>query len=346
MAPLSPSPAPNLNDKWLRLLGIPLVSVVMHIVFDGMPRQYDSALASHFLFGVFITVLLWEGNRFIFVRARRWFPNYEHTVRRLVVQTLSSIVFTFVATLFLNELHRVLLAVPLANDGELFTGFLLKLVPTFMVTLVYESVYFFGEWKKNLQRSEALARASMQSELETLRSQLDPHFLFNSLNTLAALIEEENEPAQNYLEQLADVYRYVLVSRDKSTVTLREEMAFVDAYLYLNKTRFRGDLQVERHIAPAAYAAQVAPLSVQMLVENAIKHNVISPERPLRVSLTTETDAPYMRVENNVQPKTGLEQSTKVGLSNIISRYRLLSAQPVEVLRDNNLFTVRVPLLD
>jgi hypothetical protein len=345
MAPTLTPPVPALNDKWLRLLGIPVVSFTMHIVFDGWPREVSWPVVNGFLFGLFITVLLWEGNRAIFVLMRRLFPHYDQTVRRLVVQTLSSLAFTFVATLFLNELHRLLFGVPLCAEDELLGAFLGKLVPTLLVTSFYESIYFFGEWKKNLQRSEALARASLQSELETLRSQLDPHFLFNSLNTLAALIEDDNEPAHTYLEQLADVYRYVLVSRDKTTVPLREEMAFVEAYLYLNKTRFRDDLQVEQHIAPAAYATSVAPLSLQMLVENAIKHNVISPESPLRVTLTTEADSHYVRVENNVQPKTGLEQSTKVGLRNIISRYRLLSAQPVEVRREDGLFTVRVPLL-
>lgn len=334
-----------MNDKWLRLIGIPVVSLIMHTVFDGLPQRYDQALLLDLLFGLFITALLWEGNRAIIVLMRRLSPRYDQTTRRLVLQTLSSIAFTFPATILINELHRFIFKVPLCPEGHLFTSFLLKLVPTFMVTSFYESIYFFGEWKKNFQRSEALARAGIQSELAALRSQLDPHFLFNSLNTLAALIEDDNEPAHTYLEQLADVYRYVLVSRDKPTVPLREEMAFVEAYLYLNKTRFRDDLQVEHDIAPAAYGNSVAPLSLQMLVENAIKHNVISPENPLRVTLSTDAGTDYVRVQNNVQPKTGLEQSTKVGLRNIINRYRLLSEHPVEVLREGGQFTVRLPLL-
>jgi len=345
MLPALPSPTPALNDKWLRLLGIPLVSITMHIVFDGWPQEFSLPVVNGFLFGFCMTLLLWEGNRALFVLMRHSFPRYDQTAHRLVVQTLSSIVFTFLATVLLNELHCLLFSVPLCEEGHLLGDFIVKLVPTILVTSFYESIYFFGEWKKNLQRSEALARAGIQSELETLRSQLDPHFLFNSLNTLAALIDDDNEPAHTYLEQLADVYRYVLVSRDKTTVPLREEMAFVEAYLYLNKTRFRDDLQVEQHISPAAYATNVAPLSLQMLVENAIKHNVISPENPLHVTLSTETGSSYVRVQNNVQPKTSLEQSTKVGLRNIINRYRLLSEHPVEVLREGGLFTVRVPLL-
>ena len=332
-----------MNDKWLRVIGIPVVGTVMHVVFDGWPRVYDGPLLEHYLFGLFITLTLWEGNRANFLLMRRLLPRYEQTTRRLVLQTLGSVGFTLVASVFLNELHRLLLGAPLCAKGEFFSMFLLKLVPTFMVTSVYESTYFFGEWKKNLHRSEALARAGIQSELEALQRQLDPHFLFNSLNTLSALIEPDNEPAQSFVEQLSDVYRYVLLSRDRATVPLAEELKFVDAYLALNKTRFRDDLQVERDLSSATGPATVAPLSVQMLVENALKHNVISAESPLR--LTLRTTGTHVSVANNVQPKTALGHSTKVGLQNIINRYRLLSERPVEVLAGPEFFTVRLPLL-
>ncbi|WP_375435166.1 sensor histidine kinase [uncultured Hymenobacter sp.] len=334
-----------MNDKWIRLVGIPLIAVIMHIVSDGFPTGQNAGWWRGLCVAFSITITIWEGNRALFKLLRHWYPGYDLTARRLVMQTLVSVPLTFAATVGL-DFGWGLLGIEVCNQGELLEDCLRNLLPTLFVTSIYESVYFFGEWKKNLQRSEALARAGIQSELETLRSQLDPHFLFNSLNTLAALIDDDNEPAHTYLEQLADVYRYVLVSRDKITVPLREEMDFVEAYLYLNKTRFRDDLQVERDIAPAAYTTQVAPLSLQMLIENAIKHNVISPENPLRVLLRAGgSPEGYFSVMNNVQPKTGLEQSTKVGLRNIISRYRLLSTRPVEVLRENGLFTVKVPLL-
>ena len=334
-----------MNDKWIRIVGIPLVAVLMHIAYEGLPVALNRQWVFTILVALSITVTIWEGNRALFIVMRRQFPRYAQTTQRLILQTLFSIVLTFVATALLQEGWLWLFGVTVCPHGNVLRGGLLNLVPTFFVTSIYESVYFFGEWKRNLQRSEALARAGIESELAALRSQLDPHFMFNSLNTLAALIDDDNEPAHTYLEQLADVYRYVLLSRDKATVSLAEEMAFVDAYLYLNKTRFRDDLQVEQRIAPAAYATSVAPLSLQLLVENAIKHNVISPENPLRVTLSTEPDVAYVRVQNNVQLKTGLGQSTKVGLRNIVNRYRLLTEHPVEVLRENGLFTVRLPLI-
>ena len=163
------------------------------------------------------------------------------------------------------------------------------------------------------------------------------------MNTLAALIDDENAPAQKYLDQLSDVYRYVLVSREKSTVTLEEEMAFLDAYIYLNKTRFRENLMVEAQVDEAAYQKQVAPLSLQMLLENAIKHNIISKENPLTIKILQENN--YLSVANNLQEKKTFEKSTKVGLQNIINRYRLLTDQQVEIHKSEWNFTVRIPLL-
>jgi LytS/YehU family sensor histidine kinase len=194
-----------------------------------------------------------------------------------------------------------------------------------------------------VQKTEALARENVQSQLETLKNQLDPHFLFNSLNTLASLIEEENIPAQTYLDRLSDVYRYVLINREKNTVTLEEEMQFLDAYVYLNKIRFRENLLIEKDIPAQTYHQHIAPLSLQMLIENAIKHNVISRENPLKIKILQDGD--FLTVENNVQGKKIFEKSTKLGLQNIINRYRLLTPLGVEVSNTGTHFSVRLPLL-
>ena len=337
-----------MKDIWIRLTGVPLVAVGMQFVYDGNQAFTRWPLAAqHLAVGLVMTVALWEGTRGLLVLMRRLFPRHDQTTRRLVLQTLSSLVFTFVATVAVKWGFQRAFGIELYPTGQLWRSFLLNLAPTLFVTSLYESAYFFGGWKTNIQRAEALARAGIQSELAVLKSQLDPHFLFNSLNTLTALIDETNAEAQQFVEQLADVYRYVLLSRDKTTVTLCEELAFVEAYVALNKTRFRDDLLVERHIGTGAAQGTVAPLSVQMLVENALKHNRVSPESPLRLVLRAEAGAAgYVSVTNNVQPKTGLEQSTKVGLRNIIDRYRLLTQQPVQVSEEAGVFTVRLPLLN
>jgi two-component system, LytTR family, sensor kinase len=331
------------NDLKIRLIGIPLLSFLIAIFLHSLQIAVFQKPFSEKLVITFVnTVFLWEGNRLIFIYFRQKFPYYYQTRQRLVWQTLTNLGYTlFVSAVIDAYLCRVMFG--LGTPPPLLTGFYIALVPTICVTMAYESVFFFESLKINLKKTEALARANVQSQLDVLKKQLDPHFLFNSLNTLAALIDEENIPAQTYLDHLSDVYRYVLVSRDKNTVTVEEEMRFLDAYIYLNKARFRDNLLVEKQLSEGAGRRQVAPLSLQLLVENAIKHNVVSREKPLTIRIVEEDG--YLAVENNVQIKTTFEQSTKVGLQNIVSRYRLLTAQQVEIQSGTSLFKVRLPLL-
>ncbi len=336
----------TLNDRTLRLVGIPLLSLLIPLSRHFQEFWQLKATAGMYLIVSFCTTTsLWEGNRYIMVWMRRRFPNYSQTARRLLGEGALALIYTLVATFLLDQV----LCKAIFHNDELLVGFRMSLVPTLLVYLVYEAVYFFEAWKLNVRKTESLARESVQSQLDVLKNQLDPHFLFNSMNTLAALIDEENTDAQQYLERLSDVYRYVLVSRSKNTVPLEEEIAFLDAYVYLNKIRFRDNLQVETTLSPEAYRQYVTPLSLQMLIENAIKHNIVSKENPLIIRIQQE-DNRYVVVENNIQEKTilrnaGSEKSTRVGLQNIINRYSLLTDREVEVSRSGGLFTVKIPLL-
>lgn len=334
-----------LDDRKARLIGIPLVSIIITFIMHhpSFSLYPDWAELWRWLSTCFLTTLfLWEGNRYIFIKLRQLFPNYSQTTKRLIYQTLVSLFYTFLATIVIDYGYcHYILDKPMST---IFKGFKIGIIPTVIVTLIYESVYFFESWRQNVKKTEALARENVQSQLETLKNQLDPHFLFNGLNTLASLIDEENKPAQAYLDKLADVYRYVLVNRDKNTVTLDEEMQFLDAYIYLNKMRFRENLQVEKLISPQAYQQQVAPLSLQMLIENAIKHNIVSKEKPLKIRIL-EDEKGYLQIENNVQEKKTFEKSTKVGLQNIINRYKLLSDRQVEISNNADYFKVSIPLL-
>jgi len=291
-------------------------------------------------FSTLLTLTFWEGNRYIIIWMRRIFPEYSQTGKRIAAEAVLAVIYVFLVTLLLDELYYK----PVYHVSVLAIGFRVSIVPTVIVYLVYEAVYFFDAWKMNVRKTEALMRENVQSQLDVLKNQLDPHFLFNSMNTLAALIDDENTAAQDYLERLSDVYRYVLVSRNKNTVLLSEEIAFVDAYLYLNKIRFRENLQVEKRLSNAVMMQYITPLSLQMLVENAIKHNVVSRENPLQIVIREETDA-YLVVENNISEKTILEKSTRVGLQNIVNRYSLLTDRKVQIDRDEERFTVKIPLL-
>lgn len=335
----------RLSSRLFEWLAIVAASVVMCAVLGDDQGHADEPLVQKLLISFTFTASIWEGNRMLFGVMRRRWPRPDQTVRRLAEQIPVQIVFTIVTSLLLKTVLGVLLPECRTDAADMLKQALFNLMPTAVVTLFYESRYFFVEWKANLTRVESLARTAAQSQLDALRQQLDPHFLFNSLNTLAALIDDD-EPAQaqRYLSQLADVYRYVLLAKDRDTVPLHEELAFVDAYIALNKVRFRENLLVENTIPASSHQRRVAPLSVQTLVENALKHNVISREHPLALRL--EAAGPdTIRVANPVRPKALLAPGTRVGLANLVRRYALLTTTPVEVSAEGGEFQVSLPLL-
>lgn len=331
----------TLNDRKLRLIGIPLLGAVIPIMlnFENF-LQLNRQFAFSVLFSTLITLALWEGNRFIIIKMWRVFPELSQTSRRLLAEAILALIYVFTVSFAMDELF----CKPYFNQSALLVGFRISIVPTILVYLVYEAVYFFEAWKLNVRKTESLMLEGVQSQLEVLKNQLDPHFLFNSMNTLAALIDDDNTDAQDYLERLSDVYRYVLVSRNKNTVLVEEEIAFVEAYVYLNKIRFRENLQVETQLSADIYRKHVTPLSLQMLIENAIKHNVASRENPLKIRIQQE-GSDYLVIENNILEKTILEKTTRVGLQNIINRYGLLTDRQVEIIRGQDIFTVKIPLL-
>lgn len=333
-----------MNDRRFLLFGIPLLAALELVPRGG----YGQPLGWHWLvdYGVALlfTVTLWLGNRWLWLRLLHRWPLPAATARRLWYLAAAGVVYTVAASLALAGLLAALQGYHLRPTNEL-REISLSLVSTFIVLLLYESRHLFVQWEANLRRADQLTQASTQAQLDALAQQLDPHFLFNSLNTLAALIEPANEPAQHYVEGLADVYRYVLLSREHPTVPLAEELAFLQTYVALQKVRFRDNVQVRYDIAEAALARRVAPLSVQLLVENALKHNEASRARPLHLRVVA--DATSLRVENTWQPRTaGLAPGTGTGLANVRQRYALLgAARPVQVAQAGGIFAVTLPLL-
>jgi hypothetical protein len=333
-----------MNDRRFLRVGILVVAAL-----ELVPRGILAApLGPYWLvaYGISLlfTVALWGGNVALWRALLRRWPQASATARRLWWLGAGAVAYTLLVTLGLGaglgllQGYRLGLADALRETG-------LNLVSTLIVLLVYESRHLFQQWEANQRRADQLARAATQAQLDALAQQLDPHFLFNSLNTLAALIEPANEPAQHYVEGLADVYRYVLLSRERPTVPLAEELAFVQTYVALQKVRFRDNVLVDYNITTEALAQHVAPLSVQLLVENALKHNEASRARPLHLRLVAE--AAGLRVENTWQPRpAGLAPSTGTGLANVRQRYALLgAAQPVQVQAAAGIFAVTLPLL-
>ena len=202
---------------------------------------------------------------------------------------------------------------------------------------------FLMQLKKSIEDNEHIKQEMIQSRYETLKSQVNPHFLFNSLNTLTVMIPNQPDVAVSFVEQLSKVFRYSLQHSDEHTIALATELKVVKSYLFLNEQRYNSKLTADIKIDAAAENKKILTQALLMLVENAIKHNEISHENPLTVSIYDEGD--FLVVKNTLQRKTLIEPSTNVGLENIRKRYALATDTPVEVYENNGFFTVKIPLL-
>lgn len=208
----------------------------------------------------------------------------------------------------------------------------------------YEAAYYMTAFGKAEKEKEKLKRENTESQLEILKNQVQPHFLFNSLNTLASIIPAEPEIAVKYVQNLSKVYRYILEIKDKKLIPVYEEMKCVQAYLFMLETRFGGNLRCNVVLENIEENHHIVPLSVQMLVENAVKHNIISTKKPLTISITTE--GAELRVSNNLQLKQDEVMSTGTGLKNISNRYDITTGRKVIVREDKENFTVHIPLIE
>lgn len=243
--------------------------------------------------------------------------------------------FMLMQTTRIGMMHRNLLSP--------FGGGFLTLAVIFTYFLLDHMVKAEREMEEQRLRLMQLQQENLTSQLATLRNQIDPHFLFNNFNTLLSLIETEPPLAATFVEQLSQVYRYILQIRDKDLIPIADEMEFVTSYMYLLRTRFRDHLVLDADLSGLSAADQVPPLSIQTLLENAVKHNIVSPEKPLTISLRIEDNA--LVVQNNLQPKRILEHSSGLGLENLRKRYSYFSTTAIQIDEDASHFCVRLPII-
>ncbi|MBR3466412.1 MAG: histidine kinase [Bacteroidales bacterium] len=212
-------------------------------------------------------------------------------------------------------------------------------VITILITVL---IYMLSRRHQMEMENERLQSENLLVRYETLENQLDPHFLFNSLNTLSGLIGTDDEKAQAYLMQLASTYRYTI--QQNKLVPLADELAFADAYLYMMNIRYGDSLTVVRHFDEVQSGYYVVPISVQLLIENAIKHNVVSNRHPLTITVAS-TGHGSLRVSNSMCPKEEDSTSEGIGLSNMDKRYELIAGEHISVSNDGTTFSVEIPLI-
>ncbi|WP_312340110.1 histidine kinase [Sphingobacterium sp.] len=211
------------------------------------------------------------------------------------------------------------------------------------ISMFFFGFYFYKRFKESQIKESHQEKQQITAQFESLKNQLDPHFLFNSLNVLSGLIEESPKKASMFTTDLSKIYRYVLEQKDKSLVSLQDELAFSKAYLNLLSLRFEDGIQIDLHISEEENKGFILPLSLQLLIENVIKHNVISLKKPLFLKIYRNAD--YLYVENNLQKKKVLHGNSGIGLKNIQDRYKILSNLPIHIQESDTVFSVGLPIM-
>ena len=330
------------EETRIALFSLSVIFVVFTIVkFLFFPEQ--SLLWHAITGGVGIVFILFFGFivKWIDAYFDKVFPFERNIVRRIFLQFIVTLSILFLfrylsAFFFLEYIHMHI-------SRELWiVSFVIN---TFMVLSIILSIFgyhFFRRWKEQQILAAELGEEKALVQYDNLKNQLNPHFLFNALSALNSLIFENPQLASDFLQQLSKVYRYVLENKDKNSVSLQTEVDFVSQYVKLLETRFGDGLNVIFEIDDNASEKAIVPVTIQILIENAVKHNTTSKDSPLAIKIKTEGD--YLTVENNLQKKGAIETSNGQGLENLKNLYRFISDKPVQVIETADSFAVRIPL--
>jgi two-component system, LytTR family, sensor kinase len=292
------------------------------------------------------TLLVWEGNRLAEPFLRKKLLAHRGKIRFLAFFFILGNIIAAVSTIGV-----IVLVGQFSGHPDLSSQLVpikLNLIYAGLVNLFFHLLntifFFFREYKQQLEEAEALRRNTAQAQLQLIKSQINPHFLFNNLNVLSALVMKDNPEANVFIEEFSTVYRYILNNQDKELVPLSSELEYIQPYISLLQKRFPRGLKVNIDIPERYPPYYVIPAAMQMLIENAIKHNVASANKPLLVDIHLNGNQTLV-VSNNFQPKQSMEPSTQFGLKNIMKRYEVVSGKEVEVQQSAAAFSVSLPLL-
>ncbi len=335
----------KLNDTWLRLAGIPVIAVASQWLFyEADYQKYQYSRIKAIIAAIIITTLIWELNRISIIYFRKKFPNVNQTKNRTLFTVTSIVIINFLLQLVLTPVYNILFIWNhLLTFNESLFDYGVSLFFILFLYIIYEMIYFFRKWNQSIEEKHHFQEQILKNQLDLLKNQVNPHFLFNSLNTLEALIDENSMNASRYVSELATVYRFILQSQDKELNTVKEEINFINAYTFLLTTRFGNNITVEIEILPDIEEKQLPALSLQLLVENAMKHNIVSATKPLKIEIFSNNETLYVR--NNLQRRHQFLPSTKTGLENIKKRYQLLGDYQILIEENTNEFIVGLPLL-
>jgi len=286
-----------------------------------------------------------KGMMFITMVLEKKLPWLKNPVKRLIYQVLA---LTLFSGLIMSVGFYIWIRL---TEGLSFASAMEEIIPPLKVVYIFmflslllgNTILFFRNWKEATIQQEELKRAHLALQYQTLKDQVRPHFLFNSLSSLVTLINTDAEKATHFVHRLSDVYRYVLEQRENELVPVKEELKFVEDYVYLQQIRFGENLKVHYKLN-LGLKRMVIPLSIQLLVENAIKHNEISSDHPLTIEILS-TGKNHIIIKNNLQKKEVPEQSLGMGIENLRKRMEVFSQEPIQIFEEAGAFIVRIPTI-
>lgn len=334
---------------------IPKVIVLSFIIFFvaqflnlilGNTIRFDLSLVISFGITLLYTVSLYMANMLLFNFLDSYFEKDRFSLKRIVIGFFGAFLVSLGVIFIMHIFEEVLVNKKSFQDfliDEKPSNYLFSIIITFFITLSLYTFYFYKLYNENKVKEQKIIAGTASAKFESLKNQIDPHFLFNSLNVLSSLIEENPENAQRFTTSLSKIYRYVLEQKDKELVSVDEELAFAKTYMNLLKMRFENSLFYELPTSIIDPEAKVVPLSLQLLLENTVKHNVVSEKRPLHIRIFIENG--YLIVENDFQKKEVLQDRKGVGLQNIINRYGIITDRKVLIGQNEKAFTVKIPIL-
>jgi len=323
-----------------------LVYVIGNLLFNGFQYENLNEGLTDFLIFQLYAFLLGFSNMYFFNYLERLPWKKGDRIKRIGIGVIGSTLITLMGLFLLRAMKAVIF------NGESFFEFVADerfkyyqfgLWMTLTIVIIFHAVYFYNRYQQNKIKEQKVIAGTASAKFDALKNQLDPHFLFNSLNVLTSLIEENPENAQKFTTSLSKVYRYVLEQKDKELVLVDEELEFAKTYMSLLKMRFEDSIIFEMPDKSSNPESKVVPLSLQLLLENAVKHNMVMSSKPLHIRIYE--DGNYLVVENNLQLKDIVKKSSGVGLSNIMQRYDLLTTKKININKEATRFAVAIPML-
>ena len=323
------------------LIGVPLIGIIL--TFPMNNGAYEFFTIAHYIsmiFSILSTAVFWFSCMVVVKFLWRKYPWHINPVQHIVLE-LPLILLISIGLMYLISFMYSCTG-ELIEPDDFIVNITVVTLLSLLLTTFHEAMFFYYQWKYNFNKSAVLEKDNVIAKYETLKNQINPHFVFNSLNTLLTFVED-NKTAANYIQNLSDFLRYTLKNKASEIMLLGDEIKIVEKYYFLQKSRFGNNLKIDINVDEKFYHYSLPPLSLQILVENAIKHNIISLKKPLKINIFIKDDK-FVVVENNLQLKMDVD-STNTGLLNIKNRYKFLSADNIHISDENDKFTVELPLL-